>query len=101
MGPKFFRNTETRLKPVRSRLEPDRARTETHRPTRAGSDRPKFSNLGRTRPKPKISESGPGSSGPWIPEPDSDLIGPKMNIQDVIKIKLLQWENEFERVEHF
>ena len=32
---------------------------------------------------------------------DSDLIGPKMKIQDAIKIKLLQWENEFERVEHF
>lgn len=89
MGPKFFRNTRTRLKPARRRLEPDLSKFS------------KFSNLGRNSPKPKISDGGPGSNGSWIPEPDSDLIGPKMNIQDAIKIKLLQWENEFERVEHF
>ena len=62
------------------------------------SDRSPAAGLGQDQ---QNSEQPIGSGCPWISEPDCDLIGPKMNIQDAIKIKLLRWENEFERVEHF
>ena len=71
----------------------------------SGLDEPKFSNFGPEsgldQDQQNRSEQPIGTGGPWISEPDCDLIGPKLNIQDAIKIKLLRWENEFERVEHF
>ena len=72
---------------------------------RSGQDEPKFSNFGPEYggldQEQQNSEQPIGFGGPWISWSDTDLIGPKMNIQDAIKIKLLRWENEFERVEHF
>ena len=64
--------------------------TRSRKKIGSGQDEPKFSNFG--------PESGRRKVISWS---DRDLIGPKMNIQDAIKIKLLRWENEFERVEHF